>query len=180
MASEEATQAVALGRLGVLAWLARQSRGRQAGLALGVIAFLVLLPAGLATRRIGRLEGELSSLHQPQVNPLVLGLSPERAAGGATEPAVVVRLSKPPGWVVLSLELGAGGHPQYRAVLLGADDHPRWQSEAVAPNADGSVGVSFPPGFLSPGDYTLRLDGLAPDRPATAAASFRFRVLGDR
>ena len=51
MAGQDAAQVAAAHQLAVVAWLARLSRGRQAGVLLSALLVLAVLPAGLATLR---------------------------------------------------------------------------------------------------------------------------------
>ena len=60
MAGQDAAKLAAAKQLAVVAWLARLSRGRQAGALLSALLVLAVLPAGLAFRGIAGRERELA------------------------------------------------------------------------------------------------------------------------
>jgi hypothetical protein len=110
------------------------------------------------------LEKDLAQARQPQTNTPILSLSPERSAGGA-EPSHQIRLT--PGWIVLSLELDAPDQDSYRVTLLRGGKEI-WRGDGLEPNATDSLSVSLPTALLSPGDYVVRVEGVA---------QFTFRAL---
>jgi hypothetical protein len=111
------------------------------------------------------LEKDLVQARQPQTNTPILSLSPERSAGGA-EPTHQIRLPATPGWVVLSLELDAPDQDSYRVTLLRGGKEI-WRGDGLVPNETDSLSVSLPTTLLSPGDYVVRVEGVA---------QFTFRV----
>ncbi len=113
------------------------------------------------------LEKDLAQARQPQTNTPILSLSPERSAGGGAEPTHQIRLPATPGWIVLSLELDAPDQDRYRVTLLRGGQEI-WRGDGLEPNEMESLSVSLPTTLLSPGDYVVRVEGMA---------QFTFRAL---
>ncbi len=112
------------------------------------------------------LEKDLAQARQPQTNTPILSLSPERSAGVA-EPTHQVRLPAKPGWLVLSLELDAPDQDSYRVTLLRGGKEI-WRGSGLEPNEMDTLSVSLPTALLTPGDYMVRVEGVA---------QFTFRAL---
>lgn len=112
------------------------------------------------------LEKDLAEARQPQANTPILSLSPERSGGGA-DPTHQIRLPATPGWIVLALELDAPEQESYRVTLLRAGKEI-WRGNGLEPNETDSLSVSLPTTLLQPGDYVVRVEGVA---------QFTFRAL---
>lgn len=106
------------------------------------------------------LEKDLAQARQPQTNTPILSLSPERSAGGSSEPTHQLRLPATPGWIVLSLELDAPDRDSYRVTLLRGGQEI-WRGDGLEPNETDSLSVSLPTALLTPGDYVVRVEGVA-------------------
>lgn len=106
------------------------------------------------------LEKDLAQARQPQTNTPILSLSPERSAGEGGEPTHQIRLPATPGWIVLSLELDAPDRDSYRVTLLRGGKEI-WRGDGLEPNETDSLSVSLPTALLSPGDYVVRVEGVA-------------------
>lgn len=79
----------------------------------------------------------------------------------------------------LSLAIDVGNDPaiiSYRAVLESAEDGPRWRREGLEPNALEVLLITFPKGFLKPGDYRLELTGVRTDGTEVELGGYPFRV----
>ncbi len=114
----------------------------------------------------------------PRINTRLFYLETLRGTPGAE---TVQRIVLAPGSaeaVALSMELGGEPeYPAYRATLTRADGRAVWREDGLRPDAYGAFVVVFPPGFLPPGDYHLKLHGLAPAASSAPAASYSFRIV---
>jgi hypothetical protein len=173
VALEEATATAR--RLSLAGILTALIRSRQGALGLTVLLALVALPAALGVWQIGRLRHDLQAARRPQGNTAVYPLSPFRSSALDPGPVHPIPLPAQPGWIVLSLETGAG-YPSYRATLLGTGDRVLWQASGLQPDPSGSVHLSLHSTFLSPGDYVLRLEGLSQSGEPAPVARFPLRV----
>lgn len=173
LAAEEATRSAV--RLSLLAWLSRRG-------AMTAFAALVVLvaAAGLVhllrenTRletRVAELAGGTTPALQVSEVPLVL-LSVLR--GEDDGPVVVTDPGGP--W---SLAVDAGADPRfvtYGITLLDAKDEVRLEREDLQPNALEVLQLTFPSGFLSPGDYRLLVRGVLPGGERVDLGSYPFRL----
>lgn len=184
VATEEAVRSTAAA--GLLAAAAGFARSRQ-GAALLLVGLLILVPAVLGVRYVERLQGELSraraelsrladgpSSSRPRADMALVPLTSVR--GSEDGPVHPVPLPREPAPVGLWVELGDVGVPAYRATLLGPDGGVVWSAENLEPNLLGALLMTFPPGFLSPGEYALRIEGLPATGEPLPAAYFRLRV----
>ncbi len=168
--AEDVAKVAAVQRLGVLAWLARAARSPRAGLAAAALLAVVLVPAGLMYR-------QQSGAFQPQINTVVVTMSPERSAPAADqEPSRVIRLSGAPEWLVLSLELDSPDHERYRVTLSRDGEDGVWQGDGLEPDHLDSLSFSLHSSWLRAGDYVAKVEGLATGGPVPVA-HFSFRVI---
>jgi hypothetical protein len=81
--------------------------------------------------------------------------------------------------VRLELHLESADYPRYRARVRTADgvdvsNQDRLQADRTS--AGPVVVLTMPPGLLAPGDYTVRVSGIAADGEADEVASYYFKV----
>ncbi len=173
---------------GILAWLARASRGRtfQTGLAVALLA-LVVLPWAHFVPEVSRLssdnarlEGELGQVLAPQTRTPVYSLSPERSGPGE-EPSTRITIGPTPEWVVLALQLPPSQDPEpttasYRVRLFEAAGDQLWESGQIEPDAAGRVTLSVHSSWLAAPEYVMELDAMSPEGAWRPVARFAFRV----
>ena len=193
VATEDVAKAMAVQRLGLMAWLARAARSRGVGLLAAAVLLVAVLPLGVLYQRergaSADLEARLANALAPQGNvPIValgaqrsaplLALGARRSAPGAEGPVDRIRLPEAPGWIVLSLELAdPEAFSSYRGTLLFEGDERVWEGPSLFTDVRGALAVSFHSSTLRPGDYELRVEGLAAGADPTSVASFTFRVI---
>ncbi len=137
--------------------------GRGAMLAAALLVVL-LLPAGLAWQRAGRLDAELAAARReladerrPRINTPILTLGLTRVD---EPPMQQISIAPEPEWIVLAVELGDAARPRYRAVLTAAaGDAVIWESAGLEPSYRGTVTLSLHSSLLPPGEYVLDLIG---------------------
>ncbi len=125
----------------------------------------------LGEERQGGLEGL-----QPQVNTLILRLSPQRSGHTAGEPALRLTLDDSWRWIVLRLQLSREEHSRYRLTLRDDDGQVVWQSSQARSDAGGELAISLHSSLLRPGVYNLVAEALPEDGEPIFAASFPFQV----
>lgn len=168
-AAQDVAKAAAAQRVGMLAWLVRATRSPRAGLAAAALLAVALVPAGLMVR-------QQSGAFEPQINTVVVTMSPERSAPTSDqEPSRVIRLSGAPEWLVLSLELDSPEHESYRVTLSRDGEDEVWQGDGLEPDHLDSLSLSLHSTWLSAGDYVAKVEGLAASGPVSVA-HFSFRV----
>jgi hypothetical protein len=121
---------------------------------------------------------ELDQLRQPEANVAVLLLDLVRDAGPSPEaPAQQVRQPAASGRIVLASPVDRPFQPSYRAELL--DGHGRevcrWRD--LQPDDHDLLGMSLLSNLVSPGDYSLVVEGVTTSGKPAAAGRFTFRVL---
>ncbi len=213
-AGQDAARVVASRQLALVAWLARLSRSRQAAVLAMALLVAVLLPWGLAERRMadrerelaqtrsaleqtGKLRAELEArqrdlahereahakdveqldkAREPQVNIPILGLNVERG-GPSDVPTSKVHLPSAPGWIVLQVPIEPPHPPSYQAILRDAGGREVWRGDGLQADNRDTLNLALPSNKLSPGDYTLTVEGLPTGRKPIPAGRFAFRVL---
>ena len=183
-------------RFGLLAWLARRARSPAAGLTAAALVAALVLPLGLMVRQLQHLGRERDEARtaaaelrrqqagapQPQINPLLISLSPERATAigeaaiGEADPSHIVRLRAEPEWIVLSLEIGSSGHPAYRVVLVRGGQEV-WRGDGLEPDSAGSLVLAVHSTWLGAGDYSVRVETAPAAGDARPIAHFSLRVI---
>jgi hypothetical protein len=182
--------------LGLLAGLARLSRGRRLALG-GAFLLLVLLPLGFLWARNQGLERQLAEARAaratptpaaadpriasldavPQVNVPLFTLATVRGGEAAgREPVNQIPLSSNAGSVILSLELATVDFPSYRASLQAADGKRIWQGGDLRPDSRDALVLLLPAAMLPPGVYRLTLEGIQ-GAAVTTVADYSFRVV---
>jgi hypothetical protein len=85
--------------------------------------------------------------------------------------------------LVLAVDVGAGagaGFPSYRATILrglrGSDTV--FRQGGLKPNSLEALMITFPASFFAPGDYRLKIEGIAADGTASAVGEYGFQVVG--
>lgn len=83
------------------------------------------------------------------------------------------------GW--FSLAVDAGDDPRfesYRVTITDARGRQVFQQAGLEPNALEAVLLTFPAGFLKPGEYRLALAGVKPEGGAVELGGYSFRIVG--
>jgi hypothetical protein len=133
----------------------------------------------LAAERAARseLERRLAAERAPQADMAVHALGTLR---GETAPAFTLGLPHAPRWFALWLEPGLDGFVSFRARLSRTQGGGVvWEGDGLEVNALGAVLVSFPPGFLSPGDYELDLEGRPAAGEPVPVARYRLHLTAE-
>jgi len=82
----------------------------------------------------------------------------------------------------LTLAIDAPADPRfasYHVLLTGAGDRKLFERDGLKPNALEALLLTFPPRFFPPGDYRLKLSGIAADGAPSLLGSYPLRVLGE-
>jgi hypothetical protein len=151
---------------------------------------IVLLPVSILLRRYRNeavrvevasadLRNKYTALRQQfdhaQLGAAVFILSETREARtGATQRIPIPRT---PQWIVLAIERDVSQFRSYRTTLRNNSGQTVWQSDPIEPISPDAIGVSFPSSLLAPGDYTIRLEGLAPTGPPELLATLSFQAI---
>jgi len=69
------------------------------------------------------------------------------------------------------------GFPSYRATIRRGGDTV-FRQGGLKPNALEALMITFPATFFTPGDYRLKIEGIAADGTASAVGEYGFQVLG--
>lgn len=228
-AGQDVAQIAVTRQLALFAWLSRLGRSRQAAvLSMALLVVVVaVLPGGLALRRLGEVDQELTETHRalaqereratagsrtaaevdklrseldasrrelaqeqkareqvaeqlaeaqaPQANVPILSLD---AVRGESSTQDIPILYQPPttGWAVLTLLLDPYEAPltdTYRVSLRDAGGKEIWKGSLNRMEGD-LLNLSLPGRLLTPGEYTVTVDGKG--GPAAPARRFAFRV----
>jgi putative zinc finger protein len=121
-----------------------------------------------------RTAQQLAQASRPQVNVPILFLDAERGAG---EPSHRLRLPPAGGLIVLDLVIDSPHYPSYQAVLLDARGREILRSADLRLNEREALSLGLSASLLTPGDYTVAVEGLTPGRRPEPAGRFSFRVL---
>jgi hypothetical protein len=114
-------------------------------------------------------------LDQTQRGAAVFILSETRGVQtGATQ---TVPMPRTPQWIVLAIERDVSQFRRYRATLRNNGGQTVWRSDPIEPISPDAIGISFPSSLLVPGDYTIRLEGLAAGGGPELVATLSFRVI---
>lgn len=108
----------------------------------------------------------------PLVNTPVFLLTAVRGEEGAT--AVDVES----GW--FSLAVDAGDDPRfesYRVTITDAQGRRVFRQKGLKPNALEAVLLTFPAGFLKPGEYRLELAGVKPEGGPVELGGYSFKIV---
>lgn len=133
-----------------------------------------------AQQRNATLDAALDAARQPSGNTRLLYLGAERSALAAA-PSHRLALPQPAAWIVLALEVDAGGFDSYRAVLYDAEGAIVWQGDSLHLDIQDTVNVSIHSSSLRSGDYRLELEGVSGDHveaknKVEAVGTFALRV----
>ncbi len=82
--------------------------------------------------------------------------------------------------LALAVDVGAGpgaGFSSYRATIRRGGDTV-FRQAGLKPNALEALMITFPASFFTPGDYRLKIEGIAADGTASAVGEYGFQVLG--
>lgn len=121
----------------------------------------------------------------PASNTPVFFLGPERDGPGA-EPTTRIRPRPELGGIVLALEVEGQEAASRFQVLLTAAESPEavlWRSENLVVDHNGTLALSLPSRFLTPGDYWLQVSPMAgaggseAGEPTVPPRRFVFRIL---
>lgn len=97
---------------------------------------------------------------------------------GNSAPADRIVISRSSPSVVLSIEFEKDPALQsYRAQLRNKSGSVVWSADKIPPPTSPALAISLPSQLLSPGDYSLNLDGLASAGRYVPAAHVRFRAV---
>jgi anti-sigma factor RsiW len=123
-----------------------------------------------------RAEEQLAQAEMPQGNFPILSLNAERGAGApGEEPTQQVRRPAA-GPIILNPAIDRP-FSSYGAVLRDRQGHEVWRWKDLRLNGNETLTLSVPARLVSPGDYTLSVEGLAPGGKPALAGRFTFRVL---
>ena len=81
------------------------------------------------------------------------------------------------GW--FSLAVDAGDDPRfahYRVTITDSGGKRVFRESGLKPNALEALVLTFPAGFLEPGEHRLTLEGIQPDGGATELSGYSFRI----
>lgn len=195
LAAQEVAKASVMQQLGLLAWFSRLGRSRQISILASTVAVvaMLLLPGSYFHHELSalrqQLEGHQESrqklaealrrAHQPQVNTAVFPLHVERGSLISSPETVrsVVRLSREPEWIVLSLELDRPNYPSYRVRLLRSDETTEWQDEGFIPDYLDALVLSLHSSFLKTGDHVALVEADLPNNETVEIGTYPFRVI---
>jgi hypothetical protein len=120
---------------------------------------------------------QLAQWQQPQGNFPILPLDKERGAGDSPAgPTQRLRLPKA-GVVVLTPLLDPPFQPSYSAHLQDRNGREISSWTDLQPDGNDTLRLMFPASLLSPGDYSLRVEGLTPGAKPVGVGRFAFRVI---
>jgi hypothetical protein len=174
-AVEEARRRAAAGQLGFVAWLARRSRGGQAGLLLAALAVAAGLPTAYF---LGRSAPAGRAGVAAGATPLVV-LSRFRSAPG--EPAATLDLARLGDHVALAVEVDDDPlFTAYRVTVGTADGRRLFREDGLRPNALDALMLTFPSSFFAPGDYRLLVEGVDAAGAAAEVGGYPFRAVAGR
>lgn len=162
--------------LGLLAWIRRQGRALRPAMLLLVVAAMAV-PSVFLLQRLENSELELQRARQPQVNPPLLVLNPERSGSPTVDPSHRIRLGKENTWIAISLELAGFEYETYRVTLVDEGGNSVWQDDELRPNQLDALALMIHSSSFSGGDYTFRVESLASVDEHVPVGQFSFRVL---
>jgi Putative zinc-finger len=173
-AAELAPSTAAAGGASGISWLQRRFGWRWMPLSATACLAAALLTGGLLYLQLERTRSELGRtqlayareldmsrklLQGPGRNsPLFYTLSQSRGAG---LPVRVLQIPRSPRWVMFSIEFDASQFQTYRATLRNQAAQAVWQNDNLQPSSDDSIAIPVLSTYLTPGAYTLTLEGLA-------------------
>ncbi len=179
-AAEETARTETALRAGLFAFLVRQTALRR-GLVLTATLALALVPllgwqreraAHQATlERVNRAPRP-ASVTAPVINTPMFYLTAARGSESAASRIPVPAAGVP---MVLVMELDSTGFTDHRAVLERGDEI-LWRQAGLTANAFGAFVVTLPPGYLAPGRYRLRLEGLRADAQPLEVGRYIFEI----
>jgi hypothetical protein len=123
-------------------------------------------------RAVGPEAGLVATRQQAPTPVVVYRMSMERSAAG---PHRVIGLPEAPSELEFALEFAAPPVRGFHAELRGSGG-PVWESDQVKPDANGAMAIRVPSALLAPGDYSIRIEGMAPEGGRLALAEFSFRA----
>jgi hypothetical protein len=114
-------------------------------------------------------------LDQAKRAATVFILSATRESGSETTQKIPIPPT--PQWIVLAMEHDVSQFRSYRATLLEKAGRTIWQSDVIEPGSPDAIGISFPSSLLMPGDYSVRLEGIAPGGQTELVATMSFQAV---
>jgi len=173
VAAEEAATRAAVAQLGLVAWLARRSRGVQAGLLAAALAVAAGLPTAILLNRPAPRPAVAAG-----ATPLVV-LSRFRSEPG--EPAATLDLARLGELVVLAVEIDPDpGVAGYRVAVDTVDGRRLFRQDGLRPNAFDALMLTFPSSLFAPGDYRLLVEGVDAEGATAETGGYPFRVVAGR
>jgi len=170
VAAEEAATRAAVAQLGLVAWLARRSRGVQAGLLAAALAVAAGLPTAILLNRPAPRPAVAAG-----ATPLVV-LSRFRSEPG--EPAATLDLARLGELVVLAVEIDPDpGVAGYRVAVDTVDGRRLFRQDGLRPNAFDALMLTFPSSLFAPGDYRLLVEGVDAEGATAETGGYPFRVV---
>ncbi len=171
---------------GILAFLARRGRGTRALLGLAALAVPVALTLALLLPQVRVLEQRAAQAEQaaagvqdrrPEVNVATVLLGAVVRDGGSDREAASLEVRERQR-VVLEID-SAAAFEGYRVRLLDSGGEQIWQ-DRLRPNPWALLEITFPAGFLEPGDYRLQLTGLEAGGRTVDLGSFALRAVAEK
>jgi hypothetical protein len=121
------------------------------------------------------LQNQIAAMSQTQSSAEVFSLVRTRSA--ETVPVNTVVIPASPQWIVLSLELPSGIHPQsYRVRLHDAGGRILSELSELTPATSDALAFGLHSSVLSEGNYLIELEGRAPSG-LTSLGNFSFRAV---
>ncbi len=127
------------------------------------------------TARMELADARLALSEVEQTGPAVYIF--DQVRGSNSQPSKRIVIPKLASWVVLSPELDLSQFQTYRAALLDHAHQPVWQKDHLRPASPDTIAISFLSTILTPGDYTLTLEGLGPQNQYVPVATFAFQAV---
>lgn len=124
-------------------------------------AALLIAAVGLSLRTL-QLQRSVEDLGRPQVNAPVVDLFPASELRGGDGETAVVELAPASRFFTLILSpKGSPDYAGYRLEILDSKGRAVWSAEGLEKDRHGSFTLILARSFLDPGEYRLRLYGLA-------------------
>lgn len=165
----------------------RQAQGQVQGLTAEVAQLRTqrdqLADQSAADRmRAQELEETNRALGRPRLNVLAVDVLPQNRTLRSGEASSINRMAIPAWAQEVAFILAVSGRSSsaaYEVELLDAREAVLWKADGLRRNPSGDYTVSFPAGFLQPGDYTLRVfPSPKAQRPPTE--TYRIRIESSR
>lgn len=135
------------------------------------------------TEQVAQLRTELETRKEQapaskaEVNVPLLILTSIRGSGQSSDSINEVTIPRSSASVVLSLPLeGERGYKTYRMTILNSQKLVIWKGRSSAPKHQNALLVLLDSTLFRPGEYSLRLDGVAADGSTSVVGNYSFRV----